>query len=182
LKPGSPAIDAGMRLGYQRDFRDRPVPIGSELDMGAFEYALDCAPFPRSAATDAELNNAIACYGAQAAAGTPVFSQAGAGTAVAPDGTVYVSDADADQVVVLAGSRSQPVSAEQAGPVIEQYLLGERRRKLVEDDLRALRAAARIEYVGRYAELAASAPVAAASAPPPVPALPGDAAASAPMK
>jgi len=95
---------------------------------------------------------------------------------------ILVPAANGVQVVVLAGSRSQPVSAEQAGPVIEQYLLGERRRKLVEDDLRALRAAARIEYVGRYAELAASAPMAAASAPPPVPALSGDAAASAPTK
>lgn len=38
LQPGSPAIDAGMRLGYQRDFRDRPVPIGTELDIGALEF------------------------------------------------------------------------------------------------------------------------------------------------
>ena len=95
---------------------------------------------------------------------------------------VLVPAANGVQVVVLAGSRSQPVSAEQAGPAIEQFLLGERRRKLVEDDLKALRAAAKIEYGGRYAELAASAPVAAASAPPPVPAVSGDAAASAPTK
>ena len=41
------------------------------------------------------------------------------------------------QVVVLAGSRSQPVSEEQARPAIEQFLLNERKRKLVEDDLKA---------------------------------------------
>ena len=66
------------------------------------------------------------------------------------------------QVVVLAGSRSQPVTEEQARPAIEQFLLNERKRKLVEDDIKALRAAAKIEYVGKFAEGAASAPAAAA--------------------
>ena len=66
------------------------------------------------------------------------------------------------QVVVLAGSRSQPVTEEQSRPAIEQFLLNERKRKLVEDDIKALRAAAKIEYVGKFAEGAASAPAAAA--------------------
>jgi EpsD family peptidyl-prolyl cis-trans isomerase len=66
------------------------------------------------------------------------------------------------QVVVLAGSRSQPVTEEQAKPAIEQYLLNERKRKLVEDDLKAMRAAAKIEYIGKFAA-AASAPAAGAS-------------------
>ncbi len=73
------------------------------------------------------------------------------------------------QVIVLAGSRSQPVSEDQAKPAIEQFLLNERKRKLVEDDLKTLRAAAKIEYVGKFAEAAASAP-AAAPAPAPAPA------------
>jgi EpsD family peptidyl-prolyl cis-trans isomerase len=68
------------------------------------------------------------------------------------------------QVVVLAGARSQPVSEEQAKPAIEQYLLNERKRKIVEDDLKAMRAAAKIEYVGKFAA-AASAPAAGAAAP-----------------
>ena len=67
------------------------------------------------------------------------------------------------QVVVLAGSRSQPVSEEQARPAIEQFLLNDRKRKLVEEDMKSLRAAAAIEYVGKFAEMAASAPAAAAS-------------------
>ena len=62
------------------------------------------------------------------------------------------------QVVLLAGSRSQPVTEEQARPAIEQYLLNERKRKLVEDDIKGLRTAAKIEYVGKFAEPAASAP------------------------
>ncbi len=67
------------------------------------------------------------------------------------------------QVVVLAGSRRQPVSEEQARPAIEQYLLNDRKRKLVEEDMKGLRAAAKVEYVGKFAELAASAPAATAA-------------------
>jgi EpsD family peptidyl-prolyl cis-trans isomerase len=78
------------------------------------------------------------------------------------------------QVVVLAGSRSQPVSEEQAKPAIEQYLLNDRKRKLVEENIKSLRASSKIEYVGKFAEGApgaASAPAAtAAPAPAPAPA------------
>ena len=69
------------------------------------------------------------------------------------------------QVVVLASSRSQPVNEEQARPAIEQFLLNDRKRKLIEDDVKAMRTAAKIEYVGKFAEAAASAPAQTASAP-----------------
>jgi EpsD family peptidyl-prolyl cis-trans isomerase len=55
------------------------------------------------------------------------------------------------QVVILAGTRSQPVDEQRATPAIEQFLLNERKRKIVEDDLKALRAASKVEYVGEYA-------------------------------
>jgi len=80
------------------------------------------------------------------------------------------------QVVVLAGSRSQPVSEEQARPAIEQYLLNERKRKLVEEDVKAMRAAAKIEYVGKFAEAAASAAAGASTATPAPAAMPAPAA------
>ena len=51
-------------------------------------------------------------------------------------------------LVELAQPAGQPAAAT---PAIEQYLLNERKRKLVADDLRALRGAAKIEYVGDYA-------------------------------
>ena len=70
------------------------------------------------------------------------------------------------QVIVLAGSRVQPASEEQSRPAIEQYLLNERKRKLVEEDMKALRAAAKIEFVGKFAQSAASAPAAAPAAAP----------------
>ena len=69
------------------------------------------------------------------------------------------------QVVVLAGSRVQPASEEQSRPAIEQFLLNERKRKLVEEDMKALRAAAKVEFVGKFAQ-AASAPAGSASATP----------------
>jgi EpsD family peptidyl-prolyl cis-trans isomerase len=56
------------------------------------------------------------------------------------------------QVVVLAGSRMQPVDEERARPAIEQFLLNERKRKVIEDDLKALRSASKIEYVGDFAK------------------------------
>jgi EpsD family peptidyl-prolyl cis-trans isomerase len=78
------------------------------------------------------------------------------------------------QVIVLAGSRSQPVTLEQATPAIEQFLLNERKREILAKDMKAMREAAKIEYLGKYAEAAASAPAAggasASAAPTPAPA------------
>jgi len=59
------------------------------------------------------------------------------------------------QALILVGTRAQPVDEQRAAPAIEQFLLNERRRKLVEDDLKALRGAAKIEYIGDYAKGAA---------------------------
>ncbi len=69
-------------------------------------------------------------------------------------------------IVYLAGSHSQPVDEQRAGPAVEQFLLNQRKRKLVDDDLKALRSAAKIEYVGTYAADHAKA---LAEAPPPEP-------------
>ena len=70
------------------------------------------------------------------------------------------------QVVAVLGSRLQPVEEARAIPAVEQFLLNERKRKVVEDDLRALRAAAKVEYVGEYAKGGAN-EVKPAPAPPP---------------
>jgi EpsD family peptidyl-prolyl cis-trans isomerase len=66
------------------------------------------------------------------------------------------------QVIVLAGSRSQPVSEDQARPAIEQFILNERKRKLVEDEVKALRGNAKIEYIGKFVP-GASSPAASAA-------------------
>jgi EpsD family peptidyl-prolyl cis-trans isomerase len=66
--------------------------------------------------------------------------------------TIFTRAPNGAQVVFLAGSRSQPVDEARAAPAIEQYLWNERKRKVVEDDVRAMRGAAKIEYVGDYAK------------------------------
>ena len=71
--------------------------------------------------------------------------------------TLFNASPSGAQVLLLAGSRAQPVSLEQARPAIEQFVLNERKRKLIDDDLKALRAKSRIEYVGKFA-VAASGP------------------------
>ena len=68
------------------------------------------------------------------------------------------------QVIVLAGSRAEPVDETRAKPAIEQYLYNEARRKAAEADMKAMRTAAKIEYVGKFAQPAASAAAEAASA------------------
>lgn len=69
------------------------------------------------------------------------------------------------QVIMLASSRSQPVTLEQATPAIEQFLLNERKREIIAKDVKALRDGAKIEYVGKYAESAPTGSASAASAP-----------------
>ncbi len=41
LTASSPAINRGLDLGYQADFRDVPIPQDGAPDLGAFEYSLD---------------------------------------------------------------------------------------------------------------------------------------------
>lgn len=69
------------------------------------------------------------------------------------------------QVLFLVGSRSQPVGEDQARPAIEQFLTNQRKSELVQKDMKALREAAKIEYVGKFAEGAAGAASAAEAAP-----------------
>ena len=81
---------------------------------------------------------------------------------------MLVPAASGAQVIVLSGSRSEPVDETRARPAIEQYLLNDARRKQIDADMKAMRAAAKIEYVGKFAEGAASGPAGAAPAAAPV--------------
>jgi EpsD family peptidyl-prolyl cis-trans isomerase len=88
------------------------------------------------------------------------------------DGQAVITPTPAGAVVVvLAGSRSQPVSEEQARPAIEQFLLNDRKRKLLDDDRKSLRTGAAIQYVGKFAQ-AASAPAASPATAPTAPVMP----------
>ncbi len=74
-------------------------------------------------------------------------------------------------VIILTGSRSQPVAEEAARPAIEQFLLEQRKREFLEKERQRMRAAAAVQYIGKFAEGAPPA-AAAASAPAEVSALP----------
>lgn len=79
---------------------------------------------------------------------------------------LYVTAKDGFKAVLVVASKSQPVTFDQAKPAIEQYLTVERRRDFAQKELKNLRAAAKIEYIGKFAEKAASGAAAAvASAP-----------------
>jgi len=77
---------------------------------------------------------------------------------------VLLPSATGAQVVLVAATRSEPVDETRAKPIIEQYLLNDAKRKLVESDLKALRAAAQIEYSPKFAPAAADAASAAPAA------------------
>lgn len=69
------------------------------------------------------------------------------------------------RILVLAAFQPQPVTLEQAKPLIERALLNERRNKAMEDERKALRANAKLEFIGKFAKAAPG----AASAPADVP-------------
>ena len=68
---------------------------------------------------------------------------------------MLLPSASGAQVVVLAGSKSEPVDEARAKPAIEQFLMNDAKRKVIEADVKAMRGAARIQYVGNFAEGAA---------------------------
>jgi EpsD family peptidyl-prolyl cis-trans isomerase len=73
------------------------------------------------------------------------------------DGEAVLTPAPAGALVlVMRGSRSQPIDEAQASAAIELFLLNERKRKIIEDDLKALRGVAKIQYLGDYAKAEAA--------------------------
>ncbi|MBP8272224.1 MAG: peptidyl-prolyl cis-trans isomerase, EpsD family [Pseudomonadota bacterium] len=60
-------------------------------------------------------------------------------------------------VALVASAKPAPVTEEAAKKAIEQFLLSERKRKLVADGIKQLRGSAKIEYVGQFAAAASAA-------------------------
>lgn len=82
---------------------------------------------------------------------------------------LYVTAPDGFKAMLVVASRLQPVSFDQAKPAIEQFLITERRREFVKNEIKNLRTAAKVDYIGKFAEKPASGAAAAAvSAPAPV--------------
>ena len=77
---------------------------------------------------------------------------------------LYLTAKDGFKAVLVVASKSQPVTFEQAKPAIEQFLLTERRRDFTQKQMKAMREAVKIEYIGKFAEKPASGAAAGASA------------------
>ena len=81
--------------------------------------------------------------------------------------SLFVPAPGGARILTVLQLQSAPVGEDQARPAIEQFLLNDRRRKLVEQDLKTIRSGARIEYVGHFEPAApvSNANATAASAP-----------------
>jgi EpsD family peptidyl-prolyl cis-trans isomerase len=80
--------------------------------------------------------------------------------------TMFTQTPNGAVIATLLQSRDAPLTEEQARPAIEQYLLNESKRKTVEQEVKSVRAAAKVQYMGQFAAKpadVASAPAAAAS-------------------
>jgi|SRR5262245_23734435 len=70
-------------------------------------------------------------------------------------------------VIQLAAVQDAPLSEKEATPAIERFLLNRKRGDIAADEMKRLRAAAKVEYVGDFGKLAGAAPAAASLAEPP---------------
>ena len=77
--------------------------------------------------------------------------------------------------ILVAASRPQPLTFDQSKPLIERYLSETRRQEWMQKHVKDLRAAAKVEYVGKFAEKPASGAAAAAPAAPVVETAPSSA-------
>lgn len=68
-------------------------------------------------------------------------------------------------IIVVAGSQTQPISQEQAKPLIERYITNAKKREAAEAELKKLKEKAKIEYLGDYAEAGKEATPAAPAQP-----------------
>lgn len=79
--------------------------------------------------------------------------------------TLFNTTPNGAAVLLLVNSRQQPVDEASARVAIEQFLSNDRKRKLIAEDMKALRTGATIQYLGKFAEGAR--PAAAPAAPVP---------------
>ncbi|MBH1986158.1 MAG: EpsD family peptidyl-prolyl cis-trans isomerase [Burkholderiales bacterium] len=77
--------------------------------------------------------------------------------------SLFITAKDGFKAILIVASKEQPVTFEQAKPAIEQFLTVERRREFAQKEMKNLRAAAKIEYIGKFAEKPASGAAAASS-------------------
>ena len=88
-----------------------------------------------------------------------------------PKGQLFIiREGDRTLLISLADIRDNPVTLAQAAPQIEQFLFKKKNKDAADAELKRLRAAAKIEYLGKDAAPAAASAAASGAAPAPVPA------------
>ncbi|MFT3735901.1 MAG: EpsD family peptidyl-prolyl cis-trans isomerase [Rhodocyclaceae bacterium] len=92
------------------------------------------------------------------------------------DGQIIIATGPAGvELVHLVQARSEPVTLEQAKPVIERFIANSRRNELVVSEIKSLRKSAKLDFKGDFAGMASSfqsAPTAAVSEPVAAPSAP----------
>jgi len=78
--------------------------------------------------------------------------------------SLFMTARDGFKALLVLATKDQPVTFEQSKPSIEQFLTVERRREFAQKALKDMRAAAKIEYIGKFAEKPASGAAAASAA------------------
>jgi EpsD family peptidyl-prolyl cis-trans isomerase len=67
--------------------------------------------------------------------------------------TIIVPKPNGLLVIALVNARPEPVELARARPAIEQFLVNDQKRRIIADDIKALRATAAIQYVGSFASM-----------------------------
>lgn len=85
--------------------------------------------------------------------------------AMQPSQAMVLPEKDVVRFIILESAASEPKTLEQARGAIELFLVNERKRKMVESDLKTLREGSKIAYMSKTIQKPAEPDAAAASAP-----------------
>jgi len=85
--------------------------------------------------------------------------------ALKPGQGLIVSNDGGLRILLLIAAQDSPLTDEQARPVITAFLVAQNKRQAIQRELSSLQAGTKVSYFGKYADMAASAPAAAASTP-----------------
>ena len=78
--------------------------------------------------------------------------------------SIYLTRPGGLRVLLLVSAQPAPVTLSEATPAIKRYLLNDKSRKAVENDLETMRAAAKLEYFGRFVPIMAASAAASGAA------------------
>ena len=78
--------------------------------------------------------------------------------------SIYLTHPGGMRLLVLVSAQPAPVTLSEATPAIKRYLVNDSIRKTVDGDLEAMRSAAKLEYMGRFAPIMAASAAASGAA------------------